>query len=285
MEMIQTKPQQGCGNETSPETAVKTTGVKKRFMALISQRLEYLLIPLALLLFLELWQAVAYLGSYPAFILPTPGRVYAKFLVAWQEGILWRHLQITLFEIFCGLGLGLSVATCLGYILAKSRFLERLLSPYIIASQSIPIVAIAPLLVIWFGFGSLSKILTCALIVFFPVLVNTIVGIRSVEEDLIDLMRSLQASRWQIFTMLEVPAALPVLLGGLRIGVTMSVIGAVVGEFVGADRGLGTLINISKGMLDTPLMFVALFLLVVIALALYVVVVLLESWLLAWKKR
>ncbi len=288
METIQTEtypePRHGCGDET-PSHFVNTASMTQWFVALIQRRIEYLLIPVVLLLFLALWRGVVYLGSYPAFILPTPERVYAKFLVAWQEGILGRHLQATLFEIFCGLGLGLSVATCLGYILAKSRFLERLLSPYIVASQSIPIVAVAPLLVIWFGFGSLSKILTCALIVFFPVLVNTIVGIRSVEKDLIDLMRSLQASRWQIFTMLEVPAALPVLLGGLRIGVTLSVIGAVVGEFVGADRGLGTLINISKGMFDTPLMFVALFLLVVIALALYMVVALLESWLLAWRRR
>ena len=124
-------------------------------------------------------------------------------------------------------------------MLAKSPTVERLLSPYVVASQSVPIVAIAPLLIIWFGPGLLSKVLISALIVFFPVLVNTIVGLRSVPDDLRDLMRSLQATRAQIFRMLEVPAALPVFLGGLRIGATLAVIGAVVGEFVGADRGLG----------------------------------------------
>ncbi len=253
-------------------------------MALVRQRVEYLLIPLALLLFLALWEAVVRLGSYPTFILPSPQRVYAKFLTLWEEGVLWPHIQATLFEILGGLGLGLVAATCLGYLLAKSRFLERLLSPYIVASQSIPVVAVAPLLVIWFGFGSLSKILVCALTLFFPVLVNTMVGIRSVEGDLLDLMRSLQATRWQIFTLLEVPAALPVLLGGLKVGVTLSVIGAVVGEFVGADRGLGALVNIGKGVLDTPLMFVALFMLVTIALILYLAMTLLEGWLLAWKR-
>jgi len=182
------------------------------------------------------------------------------------------------------LALGLTTATSLGYILAKSRLAERILSPYIVASQSIPIVALAPLLVIWFGFGSLSKVLVCAMTLFFPVLINTIIGIRSAERDLIDLMRSLEATRWQVFTMLEAPAALPVLLGGLKVGVTLSVIGAVVGEFVGADRGLGFLVNLARGLFDTPLMFVALFTLVVIAISLYAAVSALESLLLSWKK-
>ncbi len=126
--------------------------------------------------------------------------------------------------------------------------------------------------------------MTCALVVFFPILINTIVGIRAVEEDLVDLMRSLEASRWQIFTMLEVPAALPVLFGGLRIGVTLSVIGAVVGEFVGADRGLGFLVNLSGGLFDTPLTFVALFVLGSIAIGLYMAVATLEGYLLSWKR-
>jgi NitT/TauT family transport system permease protein len=173
------------------------------------------------------------------------------------------------------------VATVLGYILAKSPFLERLAGPYIAAMQSIPAVAIAPLLVIWFGSGKLSKVLICALIVFFPVLVNTIVGIRSVDAGLTTLMRSLRANRWQTFIMLEVPASLPVLLGGLKIGVVLAVIGAVVGEFVGADRGLGFLINLSKGLFNTPLMFVALITLGAISLTLYLLVTGLEHWLLA----
>ncbi len=192
---------------------------------------------------------------------------------------------MTLQEVLIGLVLGVSVATILGYLLAKSRAFERIFSPYIVASQSVPTVAIAPLLVIWFGPGLVSKILICALIVFFPVLVNIIVGVRSVPEDLRDLMRSLQASSWQTFTYLEVPAALPVFLGGLRIGATLSVIGAVVGEFVGADRGLGFLISRGKWEYDTPLVFVAVLTLVVMALTLYGLVVLLENWLLSWQER
>jgi len=243
---------------------------------------EIALIPLALLIFVALWAGLVSWRHYPPFILPSPGQVWARFLAVAADGTLWRHTWITLTEIAGGLLLGLSAAAVLGYGVAKSRLLERLLSPYIVASQAIPIVAIAPLLVIWFGFGSLSKVLVCALTVFFPALVNTVVGLRSVEEDLMALMRSLQASRWQIFTMLELPAALPVLLGGLKVGVTMAVIGAVVGEFVGADRGLGFLINLARGILDTPLLFVALFTLVVIALALYLAVSWLESKLIRW---
>jgi len=231
-----------------------------------------------------LWQALVWIGQYPSFILPSPARVYSRFLKLLGSEMLWMHVRVTLSEIFAGMALGMATAFVLGYLIAKSRWLERILSPYIIASQSIPIIALAPLLVIWFGYGQLSKMLICALVVFFPILVNTVVGLRSVERNLRDLMRSLEASRWQTFRMLELPASLPVVFGGLKVGVTLSVIGAVVGEFVGADRGLGFLVNLGQGLLDTPLMFVSIFLLVVIALILYGSVSLLESWLLSWRE-
>lgn len=231
-------------------------------------------------IFLALWGGLVALLQYPPFILPSPGRVWTRFLVTLADGSLWYHTSLTLFEIFAGLLLGVSTATLLGYIIAKSPTLDRILSPYIVAAQAVPIVALAPLLVIWFGFGSLSKILVCALTLFLPVLINTAVGIRSVDRNLRELMRSLGASRWQMFRMLEVPAALPVLFGGLKVGATLSVIGAVVGEFVGADRGLGFLINLARGLFDTPLLFVALFTLVAIALALYGAISLVETILL-----
>lgn len=250
-----------------------------------SRRGARLLLPLTLGAGLLLWYALVALGELPAFILPAPHLVWQRFLSALISGTLLRHTLVTLREVLAGLALGLAVATLLGYWLARSPRLERLLSPYVVASQSIPIVAIAPLLVIWFGPGLLSKVLICALIVFFPVLINTIVGLRSVSEDLRDLMRTLQATRWQTLRWLEIPAAMPVFLGGLRIGATLSVIGAVVGELVGADRGLGFLINIGRGQYDTALVFVAVFTLIVMAMALYGLVVLLESRLLAWQRE
>ncbi len=243
------------------------------------------LVPFSIALAVFLWYLLARVTGLPAYILPTPGQVWARLLRVLADGTLLGHTLVTLSEVLAGLALGLTVASVLGYLLAKSRTFERLLAPYIVASQSVPVVAIAPLLVIWFGPGLLSKVLICGLIVFFPVLVNIIVGVRSVPEDLRDLMRSLRATRWQTFSLLEIPAALPVILGGLRIGATLAVIGAVVGEFVGADRGLGFLINLGDGLYDTALVFVAVFTLVAMAMALYGIVVLLESRLLSWRER
>ncbi len=243
------------------------------------------LIALSLLIVLLVWQLAVWLGNFPSFLLPSPQQVGVRFVQATTDGTLARNTLVTLSEVLAGLALGVGVASALGYLLARSLHLERLLSPYIIASQSIPIVAIAPLLVIWFGPGIFSKILVCALIVFFPVLVNTVVGVRSVPEDLRDLMRSLQATRWQILKSLELPAALPVFLGGLRIGATLSVIGAVVGEFVGAKSGLGFMVNVGRGVYDTALVFVAVITLIALAMILYGLVSLVEKRLLRWQQR
>lgn len=243
------------------------------------------LMPISGTIAVILWWVVTRWSELPAFILPSPMIVLRRFFLVISNGSLFWHASYTLLEVFLGLISGAFLATVLGYLLAKSSTLERLLSPYLVASQAIPIVAIAPLLVIWFGPGLFSKVLIAGLIVFFPVLVNTIVGIRAVPQDLRDLMRSLRATRLQTLRFLEIPAALPVFLGGLRVGATLSVIGAVVGEFVGADRGLGFLINVGRGQYDTALVFVAVFTLVAMALLLYGAVILLERKLLDWQHR
>jgi len=243
------------------------------------------LMPISGTLAVVMWWIVTRWSELPAFILPSPMIVLRRFFEVVQNGSLIWHTSYTLMEVTLGLFSGAFLATVLGYLLAKSSTLERLLSPYLVASQAIPIVAIAPLLVIWFGPGLFSKVLIAGLIVFFPVLVNTVVGIRAVPQDLRDLMHSLRATRLQTLRFLEIPAALPVFLGGLRIGATLSVIGAVVGEFVGADRGLGFLINVGRGQYDTALVFVTVFTLVVMALLLYGAVILLERKLLAWQHR
>ncbi|HUF38335.1 MAG TPA: ABC transporter permease [Anaerolineales bacterium] len=241
-----------------------------------------LLVPVSILAGLLGWALAVRVSGLPAFILPSPGQVWATLVERLADGSLLFHFRITLAEVLAGLALGLVVASVLGYLLAKSPAAERLLSPYIVASQAVPVVAIAPLLIIWFGPGLISKILICALIVFFPVLVNVIVGLRSVPENLHALMRSLNATRAQTFWKLEVPAALPVLLGGLRIGATLSVIGAVVGEYIGSDRGLGFLVRLGDGSYNTALVFVAVLALVLLALSLYGAVVALERRLLRW---
>lgn len=246
--------------------------------------LRALLIPALGTAALAAWWAAAELTTLPEFILPGPASVVIRFSAVVRDGSLLRHTLATGSEVMLGLLAGTISAITLGYVLAKSPTLEKLLSPYVVASQAIPIVAIAPLLIIWFGPGRLSKVLIAALIVFFPILINTIVGIRSVPADLYHLMRSMRATRWQTFTKLELPAALPVLLGGLKVGATLSVIGAVVGEFVAAKEGLGFLINLGRGMYDTALVFVAVFVLVALALSLYGVVAMLEAMLIRWRK-
>jgi NitT/TauT family transport system permease protein len=246
--------------------------------------LRWLITPAAILFFLAAWKGITLLGKYPAFILPPPEMVATRFWHVLRDGSLLTHTGYTLKEIMLGLVTGLSVASILGYALAKSRLMERLLAPYIVASQAIPIIAIAPLIFIWFGPGLLSTVLVTALIVFFPILVNTIVGVRSVPRELHDLMRSYRATRWQTFLKLELPAALPVLLGGLKVGATLAVIGATVAEFVRPSQGLGYLILTAKNRFDTDLVFVALFVLVGIALSLYGLVSWGERHLLAWHR-
>jgi NitT/TauT family transport system permease protein len=230
------------------------------------------------------WWLVTRFAGLPAFILPSPVQVAVRFWKALVEGSLLIDTLTTLVEILLGLLAGTIGAVLLGYAIARSRLFERVVSPYLVATQAVPIVAIAPLMVIWFGPGIFSKVLICALIVFFPVLVNTVVGLRAVPHPLYDLMRSLHATSGQTLRKLELPAALPVLLGGLRIGATLSVIGAVVGELVGSDHGLGFLVNVGRGQYDTALVFVAVFTLIALALILYGLVSFLERKLLTWQE-
>ena len=234
---------------------------------------------------LLLWEGLVRWQDYPAFILPRPAQVLQKTLTMAADGSLLRHTQATVTEISAGLLIGLTLAFALGYWLGRSRTLDRILSPYLVASQTVPIVAIAPLLAIWFGSGLLSKVLVTAIMVFFPTLLSTVVGIRNVDPDLRELMRSLRASRRQLFLKLELPAALPVIFSGLKLSAILGVVGAIVGEFVSADEGLGFLINLGRGVLDTPLIFVAVLMIVLLAQAIYWSITLLESYLLRWKQH
>jgi NitT/TauT family transport system permease protein len=162
-------------------------------------------------------------------------------------------------------------------LLARSRFAARLLSPYIVAAQATPILALAPLLALWFGTGLLSKVVICALIVFFPIAVATMVGLRSVDPRLVEMARAFRASHSQTIHHVEIPAALPAILGGMRVGATLAVVGAIVGEWAGGGSGLGVLINLARGSLfDTPLLFATLITIALLGLALYLIVVLVE---------
>jgi NitT/TauT family transport system permease protein len=227
--------------------------------------------------FLLAWKVLTVVTGTPDYILPPPEVVGERAVRAIGSGLLWEHTAVTLSEILLGLAVGAASAIAVGTALGKSVVIERVLSPYIVAAQSVPVLALAPLLDIWFGGGLLARVLICALIVFFPIAIATMVGIRSADQLLVELFRSLGATQAQRTTRLEIPTALPVIFGGLRVGVTLAVIGAVVAEWAGASSGLGVLINIAnQGLFDTPLMFVALATLAVIGIGLHGLVVSVE---------
>jgi len=233
---------------------------------------------LAFALFVVVWKAIVVIGGLPTFILPPPEGVAERFVSAWLDGTVWPHFLTTMVEIAVGFIVGTVLALIAGYGLARSDLFARLASPYLVAAQAVPILVLAPLLVVWFGSGLLSKAVICSLIVFFPVAIATMVGIRSVDPRLLELGRSLRATRRQILTTLEIPAALPNIFGGLRVGVTLAVVGAVVGEWAGANTGLAVLINLARGSLfDIPLMFATLLTIALVGIALYLAVVVAEQ--------
>jgi NitT/TauT family transport system permease protein len=232
---------------------------------------------LALAIFLVAWKLLVIVTGYPPFILPAPEVVLSRFVAAWADGTIPPHALRTLYEVALGFTIGAGSALVVGYVLARLPLAERLLSPYLVAAQAVPILALAPLLALWFGPGLTAKIVICALIVFFPVAISTMVGVRSVDDRLLELARSLRATRWQVVTTLEIPAALPAIFGGLRVGVTLAVVGAIVGDWTGADRGLGLLVNLARGSLfDIPLLFATLLTIALLGIVLYALVVLVE---------
>ncbi len=240
-------------------------------------RTTWLPITGAFVSFVVVWKLVVVLTGLPPFILPAPETVAQRFVEAWLDGTIWPHFSTTMVEIALGFAVGVVLALAVGYGLARSDLFEKLASPYLVAAQAVPVLVLAPLLVLWFGNGLLSKVVICALIVFFPVAIATMVGFRSVDARLLELGRSLRATRRQVLMTLEIPAALPNIFGGMRVGVTLAVVGAIVGEWAGASSGLAVLINVARGSLfDIPLMFATLVTIALVGIALYLVVVIAE---------
>ncbi len=265
---IATRPAQGVSADGATR-ARRRQGVERWRRALD--------VTLAAVAFVLLWQIVVVVGNYPVFILPAPGVVAARFVSAWADGTMEPQAAQTLLEVVLGFGVGASLALVAGYALARSRLIERVLSPYLVAAQATPILALAPLLALWFGSGLLSKVIICALIVFFPVAVATMVGLRSVDRRLVEMARSFRATPWQLLWTLELPAAMPGIMGGMRVGVTLAVVGAIIGEWSGGEQGLGVLINLARGSLfDIPLLFATLLTVALMGVVLYVIVVLVE---------
>ncbi|HTY79266.1 MAG TPA: ABC transporter permease [Candidatus Bathyarchaeia archaeon] len=228
-------------------------------------------IALSVFLFIVLvavWEAVVRLLQVPQFILPAPSKVAEALWRGLVSGLYLEHLYYTLVSTVLGFLLGSTLGFGLGTGVALSKRFEFFLYPYIVMFQSLPKIALAPLIVIWFGLGLPSKIVNAALVAFFPLLVNTIVGLKSADEDRVSLMRSLAASEKQIFWMLRLPNALPFVMAGLDVAMIFALIGAIVGEFVGAKQGLGMLIQSMNFTMDVSGQFSVLLILSVLGLVL-----------------
>jgi ABC-type nitrate/sulfonate/bicarbonate transport system permease component len=203
----------------------------------------------------------------------------------WSDrALLADHTWITLREVLLGFTCALVSGLLIGGVIHASTIVERALYPLVIASQAIPLVALAPLLLVWFGYGIWPKVFVTALVAFFPIVVGTVDGLRSADRETLDLLRSYGATRIRRFRMVSVPSALPSLFSGARIGVSVAVIGAVFGEYVGANAGLGYLMNTSSARLRTDLVFAAIVILATMAIGLFVVVALIERRVLRWRR-
>jgi NitT/TauT family transport system permease protein len=238
---------------------------------------------LAAALFLGLlsaWELAARLSGLSALVLPAPSAVVATLWTQLASGYFWPHLRATVFTLLLGLVSGSVTGLLMGMALAESAVLDRLLKPYVVISQVVPKLALAPLFVLWFGFGPSSTILITALICFFPLMENTLTALKQVDPQRLQLFQMLGATRMQTLLRLKLPAGLPGILAGLRVAVVLALVGAVVGEFIGASKGLGAVIIAAQGMMDTSLMFAALILIAVIGLLLYQATLLLERVLL-----
>lgn len=228
-------------------------------------------------LLLVLWQVLVSSGTVSAFLLPHPSDVARSFWDALSSGLFWDYTRTTLTESMLGFAAGAAFALPVGYGIARSPLLARALEPYLAASQAMPSVAIAPVLVIWLGYGLKAVVVLCALIVFFPIVVNTALGIRTIDRDVIDAARVDGAHGWSMLRHFEAPLAMPAVLTGLRTSLTLSIIGAVVGEFILGDQGLGGLLTIARSNFDTPLVFATLFMLMLMASAMYGIARLIEG--------
>jgi NitT/TauT family transport system permease protein len=229
-----------------------------------------------LVVFLAAWEWLPGMFGIPPFILPPASQVGKEFLrMLATDRVLW-HSGVTALEVIVGFFLGSVLGMGIGYVLGMSPRAEVVLSPYILALQIAPKVAFAPLFVMWLGFTVYPKILVAILIVFFPVMVNVLTAMRTVDPDMVNLARAFSASRWQIFRKIEYPASLPPLFSGLRIGATLAVIGVVVGELVGGNLGLGYLMVMGGGQGNTAIVFVAILLLTLIGILAYGAVILVE---------
>ena len=250
--------------------------------AFIRQRPHLPLVPLVLVVFVLGWEGTVRAWHVPEFLVPAPSAIGRALVAGLTSRLYLDHFGVTLYESLLGFLIAAAAGIACGTVIAQFRVVEQTLYPYLVALQTLPKIAIAPLLIVWLGFGLTSKVVIAALVAFFPILVNVIVGLKTVDASKLDLMRSLDASRWQTFRFVTFPNALPFVFAGLDIAIVFSVLGAIVGEFVGSQRGLGNLILQFHTSLDIAGMFAVLLLLAALGVGLHLAIQAIQRRVIFW---
>ncbi|MBK0419782.1 ABC transporter permease [Leucobacter sp. CSA1] len=272
--------------ETVPVAVVEADALSKRtqggFGALLARKPELYLVPITFVIIMALWEGAVRLLEVPEFILPGPFTIWGSLTGLFGQDTFWSNLWVTGSEVLLGYAFGVVIALVLGTLISQVKVLERSLMPYVVAFQTIPSVALAPLFVIWFGFGELSKVVMAAIISFFPILVNVIAGLKASDPDQLQMMRSFGAHAGQVFWKVKIRNSLPYVFTGLKIGTLFALVGAIVGEFVGAKKGLGYLILQYNYQFNIAGMFSVLIVLAIIGMALHGIIGFIERRVVFW---
>jgi NitT/TauT family transport system permease protein len=251
-------------------------------LAVLSDILDRFAVLIALVALLLLWELAVDLGRIPVFVLPAPTDIWASIVKNWSA--LLAHSWVTLLETLAGFGLSVAIGIPLAFFIVYSRIFDRIIYPMLVASQAVPKVALAPILLVALGYGIAPKIIVAFLIAFFPVVVNTVTGLASVDRDTLNLMHSMGASKMDVFRKVRFPHAVPSMIAGFKVAIAFAVVGAVVGEFVGSRSGLGYYMLLATGNFDTPLVFACVVFLTLMGIILFYTVGLLEVALGRWNR-
>jgi NitT/TauT family transport system permease protein len=247
-----------------------------------SRLLPWLTTPLITIVLLAMWQVFVTLTHTSAFILPPPLAVWRAWVELLGSPRAWHHAGVTAEETLVGFFWGTLIGVALGLVIGRRRWLETTLNPFIITTQVVPKVAFVPLFVVWFGFGLTSKIIVAAVLAFFPILTNTVLGVKSIEAGHRDVMTGLNATRWQVFRRLELPSALPYILTGMEVGIVLAIIGAIVGEYLGGNDGLGFLMISRMNAYETDGLFAVMLQMSILGFVFYFAIGLLRKLLIGW---
>jgi NitT/TauT family transport system permease protein len=263
------------------QEAASSSHRKRRFLP-GEAALPWITTPLLVGTLILIWDSYVRMAGVSPLILPRPGAVWQAWLEMLGDRRAWHHTWMTVYATLTGFAYAATIGIVLGVLIARARWLELTLNPFIVATQVIPKVALVPLFVLWFGFGITSKVIVAAVLSFFPILTNTALGVKSIEEGHRDVMVSLNATRWQVFRRLELPSALPYIITGLEVGIVLAIIGAIVGEYLGGSSGLGHLLIARLNAFETDQMFAVLIHMSLLGFTFYFLIGALRRRLIPW---